>query len=241
MIKSAAALFIATSVFCLHTRAQSTPNQLSAEEQSGGWKLLYNGTSTAGWHTYNKKTAGSAWKSDGSLHLESSKKSSYQTAGGGDLITDAEYENFDLKMQWKISKGGNSGIIWPVKELPQYEETWNTGFEMQVLDNDGHPDGKILKHRAGDLYDLIKSSSEPVRPVGEWNEVEIKMDHGKLDFYMNGVHTISTTLWDANWTALIKGSKFKDMPGFTKYKSGHIALQDHGFDVWFRNIRIRPL
>ena len=112
---------------------------------------------------------------------------------------------------------------------------------MQVLDNDGHPDGKIHKHRAGDLYDLIASSSEPVHPVGEWNDAEIKLDHGKLSLYLNGVNVVNTTMWDANWDALVKGSKFSKMPGFAKSKSGHIDLQDHGNDVWFRNIRIKAL
>ncbi|HEX4852123.1 MAG TPA: DUF1080 domain-containing protein, partial [Puia sp.] len=136
---------------------------------------------------------------------------------------------------------GNSGIMFLVKEDPKYKESWNTGPEMQVLDNDGHEDGKIKKHRAGDLYDLISSSSEPVKPVGEWNQVEIRVNHGKLDLFLNGVNIVSTTLWDADWQKLIAGSKFKTMPGFTKYKTGRIALQDHGFDVWFRNIRIKQL
>ena len=110
-----------------------------------------------------------------------------------------------------------------------------------MLDNDGHPDGKIPKHRASNLYDLIASSSEPVKPVGEWNQAEIMLNKGKLDVFLNGVKVVSTTMWDDNWWNLVKGSKFKDMPGFSKYKTGHIDLQDHGNEVWYRNIKIKKL
>ena len=219
--------------------AQSENNKLTAAEKSAGWKLLFDGSSTKGWHTYNKKTIGSAWKADdGTLRMDASQKKS---TNGGDIVTQDEYENFDLKLQWKISKAGNSGILFLIKESPEYEESFHTGPEMQVLDNDGHADGKIHKHRAGDLYDLIASSSEPVHAVGEWNDVEIKLDHGKLDLYLNGANIVSTTMWDADWDALVKGSKFAQMPEFAKFKSGHIDLQDHGCDVWFRNIKIRKL
>jgi hypothetical protein len=221
---------------------QEVNNTLSATEKKEGWKLLFDGKTTNGWHTFGKKTVGSAWKvSDGSIALDASEKSSYQTKGGGDLVTDREYENFDFKIDWKISPKGNSGILFDVKEDPKYSETWYTGPEMQVLDNDGHDDGKIKKHRAGDLYDLISSSSEPVKAVGEWNHVEIKLNKGKLELFLNGVNVVKTTMWDAKWWELVKGSKFIKMPDFTKYKSGRIALQDHGGDVWFRNIKIREL
>lgn len=242
MIKQFGMALVSLLFLEMAVQGQEANNQLTAAEKSDGWKLLFDGTSTMGWHTYNEKDIGSAWKADnGTLHLDASKKTGYQTSGGGDIVTQDEFENFDLKLQWKISKGGNSGVLFPVKESPEYKESWNTGPEMQVLDNDGHPDGKIHKHRAGDLYDLIASSSEPVHAVGEWNDVEIKLDHAKLDLYMNGVHIVSTTMWDAQWETLVKNSKFAKMPGFAKYRSGHIDLQDHGFDVWFRNIRIKKL
>lgn len=205
--------------------------------------LLFDGKTLAGWHTYGKNKPGSAWSVESSaIHLKPATGKGYQTEGGGDLVTNEEYSNFDLKLDWKIAKGGNSGVIFYVHEdTAQYKETWNTGLEMQVLDNDGHPDAKIIKHRAGDLYDLISGSPETVKPAGEWNAAEIKSDNGKLDFYLNGTHTLSTTLWDDNWKKLVAGSKFKDMPGFGTYKSGHIALQDHGFEVWYKNISLRKL
>ena len=218
------------------THAQQ--NQLTDQEKKEGWKLLFDGRTSKGWHTYNKKTFGEGWKvSEGTLFRDTTavKKEA------GDICTDEVFENFDLKLQWKISKDGNSGVMFLVHESPEYDAPYLTGPEMQILDNESHPDGKIIKHRAGDLYDLISSSSEPVRPVGEWNDAEIRLDHGKLTLYLNGVQTVTTTLWDKQWNDLVKGSKFAKMPGFAKYKSGHIDLQDHGHDVWFRNIKIRKL
>lgn len=205
--------------------------------------LLFDGKTLTGWHTYGKDKPGNAWSVDSSaIHLKPADSKGYQTQGGGDLVTNDEYENFDLQLDWKIAKNGNSGIIFYINEdTTKYKESWNTGLEMQVLDNNGHPDAKIIKHRAGDLYDLITSSPETVKPAGEWNHVQITSDNGKLEFYLNGQQTLSTTLWDDNWKKLVAGSKFKAMPGFGTFKKGHIALQDHGNEVWYKNISIRKL
>ncbi len=126
-------------------------------------------------------------------------------------------------------------------EPAKYNATYLTGLEMQVVDNNGHPDGKIFKHKAGDLYDLVPSAKEAQKPVGEWNHVEMTSNNGKLDFHLNGEHVVSTTLWDENFNNLVAGSKFKDWKAFAKAKKGHIALQDHGDAVWYRNIKIRRL
>lgn len=202
-----------------------------------GFKPLFDGKTTKGWHTYNKTSVGSAWEVvDGSLHMNPDKKGK---DGGGDLVTDKEYSNFHLKLEWKVAPKANSGIIFYVHEDPKFSQTYLTGPEMQVLDNDGHPDGKITKHRAGDLYDMIQSSSEPVKPVGEWNQAEIISKKGKLTFILNGVTVVKTTMWDENWKNLIAGSKFAKWEGFGSYKTGKIALQDHGDSVWYRNISIK--
>jgi hypothetical protein len=156
-------------------------------------------------------------------------------------VTNEEFENFHFKYEWKIAANGNSGVIFLVHESPEYQYPWQTGPEMQVLDNDGHPDAKIISHRAGDLYDLIVSSEETVKPVGEWNQAEIMINQGKLDLFLNGVNIVSTTLWTPEWEALVAKSKFKDMPGFGKYKKGKISLQDHGDLVHFRNLEIKKL
>ena len=202
-----------------------------------GWQILFDGKTTNGWHTYGKIAVNERWKiADGALYIDNTVKE------GGDIVTDEEFDNYDLKLEWKISKNGNSGIIININEdTAKFKETYRSGPEVQVLDNDGHPDGKIIKHRAGDLYDLIKSSSEPVKAVGEWNAVEIISDKGSLKIFMNGINVVTTTMWNDNWKQLIAGSKFKDMPGFGTFKKGKIALQDHGNAVWYRNIKIKKL
>jgi hypothetical protein len=207
---------------------------------SGDWKALFDGKTTQGWHTYGQPSAGSAWKAqDGVLFLDASSKS-----GRGDLVTDKEYDNFDLKLQWKVAKGANSGIMFLVHEdTGKYKETYDTGPEMQILDNEGHPDGKYLKHRAGDLYDLIPCKVQTVKAVGEWNQVEIHLKNDKLKMYLNGVEVVETTLWDDDWKAMVAKSKFAQYPGFAIYHKGHISLQDHGGDegVFFKEIQIKEL
>jgi hypothetical protein len=212
-------------------------------QKDAEWESLFDGVTSSGWHSYGKDSLGKAWKmEDSALHLDASVKSDWQTKNGGDIVTDKEYENFHLKLEWKISKGGNSGIMFYVKEdTAKYKYPWETGPEMQVVDNVGHPDGKSPLTSAGSLYDLIPVSKNSVKRAGEWNAVEIIADHGKLDLYLNNEHVISTTLWDDAWRKLIAGSKFATMPDFGTFKKGRISLQDHGADVWFRNIKIKRL
>lgn len=208
------------------------------EKSASDWTPLFDGKTTSGWHTYGKTTVGSAWKvQDNAIYLDTADK-----ANGGDIITDQEFDNFHLKYEWKIATNGNSGVIFYINEdTAKFQYPWNTGLEMQVLDNNGHPDAKIIKHRAGDLYDLIASSSEPVKAAGEWNMAEIISNDGKLEFRLNGVSTVNTVLWDDNWRSLVAGSKFATMAGFGTFKSGKIGLQDHGDPVWYRNIVIKKL
>jgi hypothetical protein len=203
-----------------------------------GFKPIFDGKTTTGWHTYGKTSASAGWKvEDGVLHFDPEAAKNGQ---GGDLVTDAEYGNFHLKLDWKVAPNANSGIIFYVNDNPKkYNNTYETGLEMQVLDNEGHPDGKITKHRAGDLYDLIQSKSEPVKPVGEWNTAEVICKNGKLTLVLNGVIIVKTVLWNENFKALVAGSKFAAWPGFGTFKKGHIALQDHGNSVWYRNIFIK--
>ncbi|TAD92779.1 MAG: DUF1080 domain-containing protein [Bacteroidetes bacterium] len=206
------------------------------------WIPLFDGKTTTGWHRYNDNTIGKAWVvQDGMLHLDATAKKGWQTAEGGDIVTNDSYDNFHLKLEWKISVGGNSGIMFFVQEQKMYEHPWKTGPEMQILDDAGHADGKIAKHNAGDLYDLIKSATPAAKGPGEWNLAEIIANKGELELKLNGITTAKTTLWDDNWSALVAGSKFKVMPGFGTFKSGKIGLQDHGDDVWFRNIVIKKL
>jgi hypothetical protein len=206
------------------------------------WETLFDGKTFTGWTKYGGAEVGKAWKiQDGAIYLDATNKDGWQVGDGGDIVTNEEFDNYHLKLEWKIAKNGNSGVIFYVHQSEEYKYPWNTGLEMQVLDNDGHPDAKIITHRAGDLYDLIACKEETVKPVGEWNLAEIIANNGKLELHLNGVMVVSTELWTPEWEAMVAKSKFKDMPGFSKFKKGKIALQDHGDEVWFRNIQIKRL
>jgi hypothetical protein len=222
------------------TSGGAASNTLSAAEQKDGFRLLFDGTSKNGWHIYNSKSDGSAWKVDsGVIYLDGAAKRS--GAGGGDLVTNDEYENFHLKLDWKIDTAGNSGIIFLSHEDPKYPASYQTGPEMQIIDNNGHRDARINKHKGGDLYDLIAAVPQNTNPWGQWNSVELIINKGKLEYYQNGVKVVTTTLWDDNWKNMVANSKFKNWADFAKYTKGHIVLQDHGNQVWFRNIKIRTL
>lgn len=237
------AIISATVLSCSSAKKTMAENKLTAQEKSDGWKLLFDGKTTKGWHKYGGSPVGFAWKvKDGYLYLDTTVKENWQIKDGGDIVTDEEYENFHLVLEWNIAENGNSGVIFYINEdKSKYNWPWETGPEMQMLDNNGHPDAKIIKHRAGDLYDLISVYKENVRPPGEWNRAEIKCVDGKLDLYLNGENVVSTTMWDAAWKKMVAGSKFKNMSGFGTYKKGRIGLQDHGNEVQFRNIKIKRL
>ena len=226
------------------TDAQQPPvNRLTAQERQQGWKLLFDGTTTQGWHKYGGAPIGSAWKVDeGALWLDPSQKEGWQIKGGGDIVTDEVFDDFHLKLEWKIAQNGNSGIMFYIHEdSALFQWPWMTAPEMQVLDNQGHPDAKIIKHRAGDLYDLISCRQETVKPFGEWNQVEIICKKGKLEFFLNQVNVVTVQLWGEEWKKMIAASKFSKMPGFGTYQQGRIGLQDHGDKVWYRNIKIRRI
>lgn len=220
------------------------PNTLTDEEVAAGWKLLFDGKTTTGWRNFKKETIGKSWViEDGALMLNSVKKDDggWQAADGGDIITADEYENYELSLEWKIAECGNSGIIYNVVEDDKYDYVWQTGPEMQVLDNSCHPDAAIVTHRAGDLYDMIASKFVTVKPAGEWNHARLIINNGKAEHWLNGHKLVEFEMFTPTWETMIANSKFKEMPDFGKARKGHIALQDHGDKVWYRNIKIRVL
>jgi hypothetical protein len=214
-----------------------TTNELTAKEKKDGWQLLFDGKTTQGWHSYLKSEASSAWAvKDGALQLDPAAKD-----GRGDLVSDKEYENFELAIDWNIAEEGNSGIMFIVHEDKAYDATYLTGPEYQLLDDKKAEDNKKANHLAGSLYDIIAPAKEAEKPAGEWNHTVIRLKNGELTFWLNGTQTVQTNLWDANWKELGAKSKFKDWKGFSAYHKGHISLQDHGHHILFRNVKVREL
>ena len=216
-------------------------NTLSPQEKAEGWELLFDGKTTNGWRKFKGEKVGSAWRVENGTLALNGKREDWQFIDGGDIITDQEFENYELSLEWKLAPGGNSGIIYNVIESDEYDYVWQTGPEMQVLDNARHPDAKIFMHRAGDLYDMIPSKAEAVKPAGEWNRVRLVVQNGHVEHWLNGQKVVEFQMWDDNWKQMVANSKFGEMPGFGTGRKGHIALQDHGDPVFYRNIKIKRL
>ena len=206
-------------------------NTLTPQERTGGWKLLFDGKSLAGWRGFQSSTPPAGWKAiDGALVRES---------GGGDLMTDEQFGDFELRLEWKVSPRGNSGIMFHV--TTDEDATYKTGPEFQVLDNSGHRDGKNPMTSAGSNYAVHPVPRDLTRPVGQWNEVRIVVKGPHVEHWMNGVKLVEYELWSDEWKQRVGASKFACMPRYGLAKRGHIALQDHGDLVSYRNIKIKPL
>lgn len=216
---------------------------LTADEKEQGFYMLFDGETTEGWRNYAAETfpeTGWEIQDGGVLHVIGSGQG--EAGGqGGDIIYDKKFKDFHLKLEWKVSKAGNSGIFYLAQEL-EGEPIWKSAPEMQILDNVDHIDAQLGKNgnrQAGSLYDLIPADPQNAKPVGEWNEVEIMVFKGTVVHKMNGEKVLEYHLGTSDWEEMIADSKFADFPEFGKYKAGYIGLQDHGDDVWFRNIRIK--
>ncbi len=220
------------------TTAAAPDSMNAAPLNDTEWISLFDGNTLNGWHTFGQTDVSKKWDIDsGAIHFSPKTKGE-----DGDLVSNDSFANFDLKLDWKISKNGNSGILFYVQDdKAKYEDTYKTGPEMQVLDDERNEDNKTPSHRAGSLYDMIQATPGAVKPAEQWNAVEITSNNGKLDFYLNGVHVVNTTMWDDGWKQMLAKSKFKEWPAFGTFKSGHIALQDHGHDVWYKNIEVKKL
>jgi len=192
---------------------------------------LFNGRTLDGWRGFKSDAPPSGWAVvDGALT---------RTGAGGDIVTVDEFGDFDLRLQWKISEGGNSGIIFRVANVGN--EVWESGPEMQILDNARHVDGRNPLTSAGANYGLHAPVRDVTRPIGQWNDVRLLVAGAKVEHWLNGVKVVEYELWSPAWESLVKGSKFVTMPAYGRAKRGRIALQNHGDPVWFRNITIRPM
>lgn len=223
-------------------------NALTEKEKEEGWMMLFDGETSTGWRNYGKETFPDGWIiTDGMLHCPGSGKGEAGGADRGDILYgDKKFSNFHVKLEWKISEGGNSGIFYLGQESDELSHIWKTAPEMQILDNEKHPDamaGKDGNRQAGSLYDLIPANPQNTKPVGEWNSVEIMVFKGSVWHKMNGETVVEYHLWTPEWNELVAGSKFPKLNEnwADVAQEGYFGLQDHGDDVWFRNIKIREL
>jgi hypothetical protein len=212
-------------------------NQLSEQDQQAGWVALFDGKSLAGWHVYNKGNGPSAWQVvNGELSCIPDPK-----LEPADLVSDSSYDNYVLRFEWKISKGGNSGVFVNVVERADIPAAWASGPEYQLLDK-SHPDSANPIKQPGCLYGFAPQLHPAAsNPTGEWNQGEIKQQNGKISFYLNGIQTAEQDFTLPGWKDSVAHTFFKNFPEFGAHTSGHIALQDWRSAVSFRNIAIRKL
>jgi len=221
-------------------------NQLSKKEMRKGWVLLFDGKTTDGWRRFGDTDIPAVWSvKNGTLMCRGVKKDEAKPGEKGFIISDGQYSNFHLKIDWKISPGGNSGIFYLGREKG-FNSIVQNAPEMQVLDNDLHPDakkGKDGNRKAGSLYDLIPADPTTVKPVGEWNTAEIIVKNRKVTHIQNGKKVVEYVIDSDEFNALVANSKFPKMnPNWHHIpEKGHLCLQDHNDDVWFKNIKIRKL
>jgi len=209
----------------------TTTNALTDGERAAGWKLLFDGKTGMGWRGYRQQTLPAGWQvKDGALT---------RVAEAGDIITDEQFKNFELALEWKISPGGNSGIFYRASEDSD-AIYWNAP-EMQVLDDARHPDGQSRMTAAGAAYDLYPSPAGIVKPANEWNAVRLVVNGNHVEQWLNGVKVVEYEFGSPDFQAKVKDSKFAPHPNFGRNSEGHIGLQDHGDVVAFRNIKIRVL
>ena len=211
-------------------------NQLAPEERAAGWTLLFDGNDLSAWRGFREENVPAGWSiARNAIHFNPEVE-----GGGGDLITKKEYGDFVLELDWRIAEGGNSGIVYRVSE--DRNATWKTGPEYQVLDNARHPNANDgPEYTAGAVYALYAPSEDVTRPAGQWNQACIVVRDRRVKHWLNGTNVASYEWGGAAWKKRVAHSKFDTIPGFAKNERGHIALQDHGDNVWYRNIKIRPL
>ena len=242
---------VVASCLCVACAAAQRPNELTTAERAAGWRLLFDGRSLAGWRGLGYDSVPTAhWRVvDGAIAkmptAKVQRQADGQPAAGGDLMTVDSFRDFELAFEWRVTPGANSGVKYNVSEELSLKHAGNhaaLGFEYQVLDDVLHPDNKVATHRAGGLYDIVAPiATKPLRPVGEWNSARIVLLGNHGEHWLNGVKIVEYDLATPRLDSLLEKSKYKPIPDFAERRSGHIILQDHGDEVYFRNIKIREL
>ena len=222
---------LAVGVVLVSSLSAQSPASLTPAEKAEGWKLLFDGTSLAGWKGYKTATVPAGWSVAGGVLTRSGP--------GGDLMTAEQYGDFEMAFEWKVPEKGNSGIIYRIAETEQ--TPWQTGPEFQILHNQGHADGKNPITSAGSNYAVNPPVKDVTKPVGEWNEGRLLVRGNHVEHWLNGVKVVEYEIGSADWEARVKASKFAKFANYGRMKRGFIALQDHGDAVSYRNLKIRPL
>ncbi len=205
----------------------------TTDSAEAGWRSMFDGQTADQWRAYRGDRLPAGWQVvDGALT---------RVASAGDIVTREEFQDFELALEWKVEPGGNSGIMYRVAEAPELETVWQSGPEYQLLDDARHPDGRRPETSAGACYGLYPAPRGVVRPAGEWNETRIVIQGNHVEHWLNGQRVVSYELGSGDWEERVRRGKFATMPRYGREPRGHIALQDHGDRVAYRNIRIRLL
>ena len=236
--------FLIFFISCKQEKKETTEKVVEEMEMpESEWEILFDGTSLDKWKEFQNDTVGDVWKIDGDA-LIYTPPSEGEDNKNHDLVTRDEYTNFVLSLEWKISEAGNSGVFWGVNEDAKYSTGYQTGPEVQILDNDKHPDAKAgTTHQAGALYDMVSPAEDVTKPIGEWNTMVITVNHkdNMGNVILNGTEMVAFPVQGEEWDAMVADSKFAGWEGFGKFTTGKIGLQDHGNVVAFRNIKIKQL
>jgi hypothetical protein len=208
--------------------AQSTMNTISAQERAGGWRLLFDGHTTAGWRGFRQTTLPAGWQAiDSELT---------RVGQAGDIVTIDEFDDFELTLDWKLSPNGNSGVFYRVTE--DDDVMWHTAPEYQIIDN-AYKEPLKPGQYTGANYDLHPPSRDVTKPIGAWNQTRLLVRGAHVEHWLNGVKVVEYELWTADWERRVRASKFKDYVNYGRTRRGHIGLQDHGDRAAYRNIKIR--
>jgi len=241
-MKKRSILSLLLSAFFFMPLAAQTSNTLSDQEKKEGWVLLFDGKNFDGWRKYNGTEMPAEW----TIEEEAMKYQRGERAGrmlGNDLVyAKKKYSDFELTVDWKIEEKGNSGLFYYVVEVPD-QRIYSSAPEVQMLDNWQAGDNKLANHLTGSLYDMLPALPSNGKPAGEWNTIVIRIKDGNATHTQNGVKVCEYSIWTPEWAELVAKSKFKDWPGFVDgpAREGFIGIQDHGYNVWIRNIKIREL
>ncbi len=228
-------LLLSTSLFLFGQ--QQKDNTLTKAEKKAGWQLLFDGKKMTGWRTY-KNISSTSWEVNKAvLHCKGNETD--KTDKRSDLITINQYDNFELSIEWAISKAGNSGIMYHVTEA--YEAAYLSGPEYQIIDDEGFPEKLEEWQKTGADYAMHTTTSRPTKPVGEFNLTKIIVKNGHVEHWLNGNKIVEFEAWTADWKDRKAKGKWVDAPGYGMAKTGYICLQDHGSEAWFKNIKIRKL